>query len=260
MGWLDDTFGGVLGSAVGSVFSGAMNKRSADKQMRFQDEQSRTQYQRAVADMKAAGLNPMLSAKLGGNAAMQGASASMPDLGQTINTSKQVSNQKKLIEAQIGLIRSQADQASANASLARTQASDVVASQQAGRWSADVESKLSGAAQSRAMVNQIEANVKKVLAELPGVNADSLMKQLSVPEQEALNWIYTAHDGDVGKVLKTFKVLKEGGAGIDTIVNALGIGGLLNKIGKKVPTKKITHSRTNTPKGASETYSTTWSE
>ena len=208
--------GPLAGAIAGSVVTGLFNKRSADKQMRFQDEQSRTQYQRAVADMKAAGLNPMLSAKLGGNSAMQGASASMPDLGQSINTSKQVSNQKKLVEAQVALMAAQADQASANASLARTQASDVVSSQQSGRWQASVEKDLAGAAQARAAVNEIEANVSKIAAEMPGIQADSLMKQLTIPEKEALNWLYTQADGDVGLVLKGLQELKKGGAGVDT--------------------------------------------
>ena len=85
-------------AAAGSLVTGIFNKRSADKQMRFQDGQSRTQYQRAVADMKAAGLNPMLATKLGGNAAMSGASATMPDLGATINSAENLRQQEPVRE------------------------------------------------------------------------------------------------------------------------------------------------------------------
>jgi hypothetical protein len=94
----------VAAAVAGSVITGAFNKRSADKQMRFQDNQSRTQYQRAVADMRAAGLNPMLAAKLGGNAAMSGASATMPDLGSTLNSATSIANQKNVQDAQVAQI------------------------------------------------------------------------------------------------------------------------------------------------------------
>lgn len=94
----------IAAAVAGSVITGAFNKRSADKQMRFQDNQSRTQYQRAVADMRAAGLNPMLAAKLGGNAAMSGASATMPDLGSTLNSATSIANQKNVQDAQVAQI------------------------------------------------------------------------------------------------------------------------------------------------------------
>ena len=94
----------VAAAVAGSLVTGAFNKRSADKQMRFQDSQSRTQYQRAVADMRAAGLNPMLAAKLGGNAAMSGASATMPDLGSTLNSAQSIANQKNVQDAQVAQI------------------------------------------------------------------------------------------------------------------------------------------------------------
>lgn len=61
----------------------AWSAQQAQKQMDFQREMSNTAHQREVADLKAAGLNPVLSAKLGGASTPSGAMAQ----GDTSGTS-----------------------------------------------------------------------------------------------------------------------------------------------------------------------------
>ena len=51
---------------LGAGVSGLFGTRQANKQMSFQREMSNTSYQRAMADMKKAGLTPILAGKLGG--------------------------------------------------------------------------------------------------------------------------------------------------------------------------------------------------
>jgi hypothetical protein len=57
--------GGAL-SYIGGKEQNVASAQAAQKQMDFQREASDTSYQRQVADLKSAGINPMLVAKLGG--------------------------------------------------------------------------------------------------------------------------------------------------------------------------------------------------
>jgi hypothetical protein len=83
----------VLASLGGSALSFLGGERrndsqvqAANAQMEFQREMSGSAYQRAVADMKAAGINPMLAAKQGGASTPMGA---MPQIQDTLTPAVQ---------------------------------------------------------------------------------------------------------------------------------------------------------------------------
>jgi len=67
--------GGAGIEAAGGLISSAINIGQARSQMRFQERMSNTAYQRSMADMKAAGLNPMMMYGKGGPASTPGGAA-----------------------------------------------------------------------------------------------------------------------------------------------------------------------------------------
>lgn len=67
---------GVL-SYIGGKEQNAANAQMASDQMAFQERMRANQYQTTVADLKAAGLNPMLAYSQGGAGNLQGATAQM---------------------------------------------------------------------------------------------------------------------------------------------------------------------------------------
>lgn len=95
----------VTGGAtlLGNVISSAFGAHQAQKQMDFQDKMSSTSHQREVEDLRKAGLNPILSARLGGASTPPGAMAPTPDFGSSARSALealQVQSQLKLQDSQ----------------------------------------------------------------------------------------------------------------------------------------------------------------
>lgn len=90
----------------GLSYLGAQQQNSSaasmsNAQMAFQDHESSTAYQRAVADMKAAGINPMLASQVGGASTPSGAMAPVVNsFGQGVSSAMQAAQLKSSLLTQ----------------------------------------------------------------------------------------------------------------------------------------------------------------
>ncbi len=117
--------GGAL-SFLGQQGTNQQNMENAQAQMAFQKEMSNTSYQRAVEDMKAAGLSPMLAYSQGGASVPSGSMAVTQNaLGSGVEAFQKgaaTSSAAQLQAAQVDQSKSQSVLNSANAALAQANA------------------------------------------------------------------------------------------------------------------------------------------
>lgn len=120
--------GGVASTLIDAVtqrHANEANAANADKQMQFQAEQTSTQYQRGVADLKAAGLNPAMAYKGASDAAASGTSAiAQPVTSNTTSkfaTALDTYNAMANGTAQRDLLRAQSNAADQQARLTQIQ-------------------------------------------------------------------------------------------------------------------------------------------
>lgn len=107
-------WGGIASTALGFLGS----KSSARDQMDYQTMMSNTAHQREMADLRRAGLNPILSAKYGGASTPSGASYTLPSLAGESSSAASV----PLKQATVKNVIEQNNNLQTNSALQREQA------------------------------------------------------------------------------------------------------------------------------------------
>ena len=72
---------GMASAGLGALYQNREAKKSAATAMDYQTQMSNTSYQRQMADLKAAGLNPLLAGKMGGASTPSGVSYQPVNIG-----------------------------------------------------------------------------------------------------------------------------------------------------------------------------------
>lgn len=99
----------IIGNVLSARMTNEANQSMVNQQQNFQETMSNTSYQRAVQDMKLAGINPMLAATNGGASTPSGASLAQtsPDFAGAISTGAETAMAMRAQNTDLGLKNSQ---------------------------------------------------------------------------------------------------------------------------------------------------------
>jgi len=175
MGGFLDTIKPFLGP-IGSVVEGAFSAYGANRQMDFQRDMSNTSHQREVQDLIKAGLNPMLSARLGGASSPPGASMPTPRFSESANSAALLRSQIKLNES--GAAKNQGETLSPGVA-------DQVALANAGSATQAAATGRSSASQMDQHTRNLQAELEKIAAEVELLRSEKNVKDKEPALREA---------------------------------------------------------------------------
>lgn len=190
--------GGLMGLIGGSSANRAAEER-AREQMAFQERMDNTKYQRQVADLKAAGLNPMLAYTHGPSSAPSGAMAPVQNVGASAAEGMSRGSATALMAAEVRLKEAQTATESARA--ANINENTLLMSTQHGVGPAQVSHLGASAAQLGAQTRMTEEQIKNYGLLMDKVKAETAVAWSHIPVNEQNAILHSAMAAKVAEEL-----------------------------------------------------------
>ena len=170
------SFWSAVGAIGGALISGAVSKSNAKDNRDFQAEQSATAYQRAMKDMKRAGLNPILAGRLGGASTPMGSLAQTPDFASALTSGLSTGADVAKKEEETRLISEQVNHEIEKTSLTTEQKNQL--QPQAELWVAQAAQATESANLANAQQHNVRAQENLTRAKTVGQNQENAINQV----------------------------------------------------------------------------------